>query len=368
MNRVWWALGLVLSIVAASCTTSAPIPLPTVTPPAATTVSLPPPSQLGQLPSIVEVVERVTPAVVAVYTEQVQSQFFFQGVVQGAGTGAIIRSDGYIVTNNHVIEGARQITVGLADGRTLPARLVGRDPEGDLAVIKVEAQGLPTLAFGASDALRRGDWVIAVGNAAGLQGGLSVTLGIVSAVGRTILTDAARQVYLFDVIQTDAAINEGNSGGPLVNLRGELVGINTAIQGNAQGIGFAIPSAVVEPTVAALISKGSVTRAYLGVETQALTPAIASQLGVNVQVGIWVRQVLAGTSAGRAGLKQGDILVKVGGLLVRSDAEFRRALWRFNPGDTVVIEFLRDGKLRTVNVTLGERPPSAALLQAPSLA
>ncbi|MBM3946731.1 MAG: PDZ domain-containing protein [SAR202 cluster bacterium] len=351
-----------------ACTTTSQTPLPTVTPVPPPPTSSSSPGSLQSLPSIADIVERVMPAVVAVNTEAVQVDFFFQMVVPGAGTGAIVRPDGYIVTNNHVIEDAREITVVLADGRTFPATVIGRDPEGDLAVIKIEAEGLPTVSFGNSRSLRIGDWVIALGNAEGLEGSSTVTLGIVSALGRTIQTDAATQAFLFDTIQTDAAINPGNSGGPLVNLEGEMVGINTAIQGNAQGIGFAIPAAVVEPTVASLIERGRVIRAYLGVENVALSPSVARQLGIEQTEGIFLRRVLAGTPAGRAGLQPGDVMLKLGGELVRSDAEFRRALWRYRPGDTIVVEFLRNGRTSTVSVTLDERPPSAALFQSSAFA
>ncbi len=364
-----WAVGLLVALLVGSCVTPTSTPLPTVTPlPTPSAVPLSPSAVAQGLPSIASVVEKVMPAVVAVSTEEVQSQFFFQVIVPGAGTGVIIRPDGYIVTNNHVIEGAQQVTVTMADGRSFPATVVGRDPEGDLAVIKIDAHDLPTVPFGNSAALRVGDWVIALGNALALEGGSTVTLGIVSARGRTILTDSVRRIYLFDALQTDAAINPGNSGGPLVNLQGELVGISTAIESEAQGIGFAIPSAVVETAVASLISKGRVTRAYLGVETTEMTPAIARQLGVEFRPSIVVLRAVSGTPAGRAGLQQGDLLVKLGGEKVRSDAEFRRALWRYQPGDTVEVEFLRGGKPRTAPVTLGERPPSAALLGQVNLA
>ncbi|MSQ40429.1 MAG: PDZ domain-containing protein [Dehalococcoidia bacterium] len=364
-----WASALLVASLAGSCVTPTSTPLPTVTPsPTSSAVPLSPSALEQGLPSVASVVERVTPAVVAVSTEEVQSQFFFQVIVPGAGTGVIIRSDGYIVTNNHVIEGAQQVTVTMADGRSFTATVVGRDPEGDLAVIKIDAQDLPTISFGSSDGLRVGDWVIALGNALGLEGGSTVTLGIVSARGRTILTDPVRRIYLFDAIQTDAAINPGNSGGPLVNLQGELVGISTAIESNAQGIGFAIPSEVVKATVANLISSGRVTRAYLGVETEEMTPRIARQMGVEFQPGIVVLRAVSSTPAGRAGLQQGDILIKLGGERIKSDAEFRRALWRYQPRDTVEMEFLRDGNARTTAVTLGERPPTAALLGQVSLA
>ena len=350
----------------AACTTSTPTPLPTTTAIPTQLSGSPAPAVLPEdvgLPSIASVVKHVMPAVVSVNTQTVTMDLFFRMEVPGAGTGAIIRSDGYIVTNNHVLEGAREIIVNLPDGRVFPAEVVGRDPEGDLAVIKIDVQDLPTMPFGSSEELQVGDWVVALGNALGLKGGPTVTIGIVSALGRTILTDPQEGTYLYDTIQTDAAINQGNSGGPLVNLKGELVGINTAIQGDAQGIGFAIASRTVEPVVASLIETGRVVRPLIGIRTATLTPAIARQLRVGVSRGVVVAQVFPGTPASRAGLQDVDIIVKVNGQLVEDDAEFRRVLWQYQPGDTIMVEFVRGRETRTAEVTLDERPPSVALGQ-----
>jgi serine protease Do len=355
-------LAILAIVVVGGCTPLESTPLPTVT-----SVAKPSPVYqtatpfLGEagLPDIASVVEKVLPAVVSVTTQQVQLEFLFQVLVPGAGSGAIIRPDGYIVTNYHVIDSAEDITVTLADGQTFLAEVVGRDPEGDLAVIKIEADGLPTLQFGRSETVRVGDWVIAVGNALGLRGGSSVTIGIVSALGRTILTDPQRSTYLFDTIQTDAAINPGNSGGPLVNLRGELVGINTAVEGSAQSIGFAISSGIAEPTVDELIRLGYVVRPYLGVGTVTLTPSIARQLGAPVTEGVVIDATVPGTPASRAGLERLDIITKLSGELVTGDGMFRRILWQFKPGDTIIVEFVRDGKTLTTEVSLVERPSTA---------
>lgn len=360
------SLAILAIVVVGGCTPLESTPLPTVT-----SVARPSPVSptvtplLGEagLPDIASVVEKVLPAVVSVTTKQVQLEFLFQVLVPGAGSGAIIRPDGYIVTNYHVIESAEDITVTLADGQTFLAEVVGRDPEGDLAVIKIEANDLPTLQFGRSEMVRVGDWVIAVGNALGLRGGSSVTIGIVSALGRTILTDPQRSTYLFDTIQTDAAINPGNSGGPLVNLRGELVGINTAIEGSAQSIGFAIASGIAEPTVNELIRLGYVVRPYLGVGTVTLTPSIARQLGAPVTEGVVIDATVPGTPASRAGLERLDIITKLSGELVTGDGMFRRILWQFKPGDTITVEFVRDGKTLTTEVSLVERPSTAYIGQ-----
>lgn len=359
-------LAILTVVMVGGCAPLESTPLPTATSGAVASLVNPKVTPLlaeAGLPDIASVVEKVLPAVVSITTQQVQLEFLFQVLVPGAGSGAVIRPDGYIVTNHHVIESAEDITVTLADGRTFLAEVVGRDPEGDLAVIKIEADDLPTLEFGRSETARVGDWVIAVGNALGLQGGSSVTIGIVSALGRTILTDPQRSTYLFDTIQTDAAINPGNSGGPLVNLRGELVGINTAIEGSAQSIGFAIASGIAEPTVEELIRLGHVVRPYLGVGTVSLTPSIARQLEAPVTKGVVVDVIVPGTPAGRAGLERLDIITKLSGEAVTGDGMFRRILWQFKPGDTIVVEFVRDGKMLTTDVSLVERPSTASVVQ-----
>mgnify|MGYP001257138133 CR=1 FL=1 len=190
-----------------------------------------------------------------------------------------------------------------------------------------------------------------------------MTIGIVSALGRTILTDPQRSTYLFDTIQTDAAINPGNSGGPLVNLQGELVGINTAIEGSAQSIGFAIASGIAQPTVDELIRLGYIVRPYLGVGTVTLTPSIARQLGAPVTEGVVIDATVPGTPASRAGLERLDIITKLNGDLVTGDGMFRRILWQFKPGDTIIVEFVRDGKTLTTEVSLVERPSTAFMGQ-----
>lgn len=205
------------------------------------------------LPDVASVVEQATPAIVHIRTQSVSTNFRRSLNVEGTGTGVIIRPNGLILTNNHVIEGARSITVTLADGRSFPASVVGQDRNSDLAVLKVSATGLPTLAFANSNDVRVGEWVVAIGNALDLEGGPTVTVGVVSAVGRSV--DEPNGVTLADVLQTDAAINPGNSGGPLLNLAGEIVGINTVVSAQAEGIGFAVSARVAERTANRLIAQ-----------------------------------------------------------------------------------------------------------------
>ena len=219
-------------------------------------------TDLGSLPSLAELVEQVRPAVASIAIESLARGLFFDFTDEGAGTGIVVRSDGYLVTNSHVVEAADSIIVSLANGESYPARVVGTDKLTDLAVIKIEAEGLTPATFGDSDTLQVGDWVLALGNALALKGGPSVTLGIVSARGRTVVTDGSEDLY--DMIQTDAAINDGNSGGPLVSLAGEVIGVNTAIMRQAQGIGFTVSSNVAMPIIESLIERGRVIRPLIG--------------------------------------------------------------------------------------------------------
>ena len=322
MARYLALLMLVVMLGACAVPTTAPsapatpslaTPPPSTPGPAAplpVTASPPPPasSSLVSLPSLAGVVNQVKPAVVAIFTEVQQAE--------GAGSGFIFRPDGHILTNNHVVEGATQITVALPPssrfprGTTLPGRVLGQDPLTDTAVVKVEASDLTTLPM-ARTPLQVGDWVIAMGNALALEGGPTVTLGIVSALGRAVDVDTG--VTLYDLIQTDAAINPGNSGGPLLNLTGEVVGINTIVASGAQGIGFAVSVNTVLSLVDELIRSGKVNWPWIGVTVASVTPAVASQLGLAVEEGVLIREVSQGSPAERVGLKQNDVIVRLGG-------------------------------------------------------
>ena len=282
---------------------------------------------------------------------------------QGVGSGAILNQDGFIVTNNHVIEGATQMRVVLTDGRTFEARLIGRDPPSDLAVIKIDPKSgeqLPTLSFGDSAKLRVGEWVVAIGNALGLEGGPTVTAGVVSALGRDVTEPNG--AVLENVVQTDTAINPGNSGGPLLNMSGEIVGINTLGAGQlgsgyqAQGINFAISTTTARPIVDDLIASGKVSRAYMGVSSTTFTQAIAAETEIPYRAGSIVVQVGPGTPAARAGIREGDIIVNFGQQAIKSDRELRTAILARKPGETVPVQFVRRGQPVTVQVQLGERP------------
>lgn len=308
------------------------------------------------LPNIADVVPLITPSVVSIQTEAIAYDVFlrpFPG--QGAGTGIIVDPNGYILTNSHVVEDATKVTVTLEDGRSFDATDVRRDPQTDIAVIKVNAQGLPSARIGDSKRLRVGDWVIAVGNALALEGGPTVTKGIVSYLGRSILEENGNVLY--DLIQTDTPINPGNSGGPLVNMAGEVVGINTAIAGEAQNIGFAISINPAMAIVQPLVDKGYVPRPFLGVRMQTVNPALARQYDLAVNKGVLLTSVDRGTPADKAGLRPGDVVVRFGGIQVDTVSTMRQVLYSRKAGDAVEIVYQRGPAQQTTTATLSESPP-----------
>ncbi len=314
----------------------------------------PPPAALNQLPSISDLVDDVEPAVASISVESVNRGVFFDFTDQGAGSGIIVRPDGYIVTNFHVIQNVLGIKVNLPNGQTYDARVVGADIVSDLAVLKIESdEDLPLVTWGDSDDIRVGDWVVALGNALALKGGPTVTLGIISALGRTIRTE---REPLYDMIQTDAAINDGNSGGPLVNLSGEVIGINTAILRQAQGIGFAVSSEAALPIIDSLIEHGRVVRPFMGLLVDDMRPAIAARLGVNITEGVVITRLSSHGPAFNAGLQVGDVIVAVDGIPTMDTGGFLTLLWTYDVGDTVLIEFVREDKPFETEVELLERP------------
>jgi serine protease Do len=338
-------------------------------------------SQNGPLPSFADLAARVSPAVVNIKATSVAKTDFpdqlfgedfpfpgFRGQIpqqprqfkrQGTGSGFIIRKDGLILTNNHVVENAQEITVTLTDKQQYKAKVLGRDPKTDLAVIKIEPKtSLPTAALGDSDAMRVGDWVMAIGNPFGLTN--TVTTGIVSAKGRTIGAGPYD-----DFIQTDAPINPGNSGGPLFNMAGEVVGINTAIfsqSGGNIGIGFAIPANLVKNLVPELETKGTITRGWLGVSVQPVTPELARSFGLDKERGALVGDMVAQGPAEKAGIKRGDVIVSYDGKKVDESATLPSLVASTPVGKTVPVEVLRDGKMKTINVAIAKlSDPTAAL-------
>jgi serine protease Do len=281
------------------------------------------------------------------------------GPARGQGSGVIVDADGIIATNNHVVAGATALEVTLQDGRRLAAEVVGTDPETDLALLRVRAEGLQAAKLGDSKALEPGDWVVAIGNPFGLDH--SVTVGVVSATGRSGIGVANYENF----IQTDAAINPGNSGGPLVNLDGEVIGINTAIRssnGGSDGISFAIPSKTLADVLPKLVNAGRVSRGWLGVNLQPLTKELAKSFELEETRGALINQVVPGTPADRAGLRSGDIVLEVNGTAVADPRALSEAIAALEPGSTARLGLLRDGEERDLEVELGERPSQAARL------
>ena len=309
------------------------------------------------------IAERVSPSVVSIQVEVKQSQsmgpgmFGFPfgrqqqepGLQKGSGSGMVLSADGAILTNNHVVENALRIKVSLQDGRHFTAKVVGVDPATDLAVLKIEAKGLTPIKFADSDASQVGQWVVAIGSPFGLD--YTVTAGVLSAKGRGSL--GANEIE--DYLQTDASINPGNSGGPLVNLQGEVLGVNTMIIGSS-GIGFAIPSNLSKKVSSELLSKGDVSRAWIGVSYQELTPELASSFGVQRNRGALVNEVVQGGPSAKAGLRPGDIILDVQGREIKEGKDLLRAILLFPVGEKLTVNVLRDGQPQKLAVTTAERP------------
>lgn len=302
--------------------------------------------------AVQEAVAKVGPAVVTV-----------ENVGLGSGSGVIISADGYIITNNHVVEGGRQYRVIFRDGQTAEAKLIGADaPFADVAVLKVEGKVPGWAALGDSDALQPGETVIAIGSPLG-DFRNTVTAGVISATGRSIETDSGYRME--DLLQTDAAINHGNSGGPLVNLAGQVIGINTlVVRGGglsgdqAEGLGFAIASNTVKALSDQIIANGFVARPYLGVEWTAITPQVARYNGLAVEWGIYLQSVGNGSPAAQAGLQPGDIITQMGDIALDADHRFINVLISFKPGETILVKVQRGNETLTIEVTLAERPRS----------
>src|SRR5213083_1086181 len=338
-------------------------------------------TQQGVITTFAPTVEKVAPSVVTVFTTQTisrgQTAFpfgddtlrqFFGGqlpqrqgkqTLQGLGSGVIVSADGYILTANHVVSGAEEIMVGLGvDLRKYKAKKVGTDPGTDMALLKIEEKNLPAIAFTDSEKARAGDIVLAVGNPFGLR--QTVTMGIISAVGR----GGMGIVDYENFIQTDAAINMGNSGGALVNIKGELLGINTAIfsrSGGNQGVGFAIPANLARDVMQSLREKGRVVRGYIGASVQTLTPELAEAMKLKGQpTGALVGEVVPKSPSEKAGMKTGDVITAVNGKKISDARELRLMIGSMAPGTKVQIEVNREGQSKNINVELAEMPPGEA--------
>ncbi len=394
-GRVLTALAALLVVsallFAAQDYTTSPSPAVAAAPaPSTAAVPLSPPGATG----FPQVAKAVTPAVVNITPSPVvrgrdfrdrpdlpfgsMEEFFgFQGKPHGprprgpfgpgephggsVGSGVIVSPDGYILTNNHVVDGYSEVTVTLPDKREFKGKTVGRDPKTDLAVVKIEAHDLPFVPWGDSSTLQVGEYVLAVGNPFGLNS--TVTLGIVSALGRGHMGITQYE----DFIQTDAAINPGNSGGALVNARGELVGINTAIfsqTGGYQGVGFAVPATMARPVYDSLVKSGKVVRGYLGVAIQELTPSLVKSFGLKEPKGALVSDVTKESPAAGSGLQQGDVIVSYQGSPISDPAALQRAVMRTPVGTKAALTVMRDGHEKELTVTIGEQPDSVKVASA----
>ena len=347
---------LISACTAPSTTTNSPTSTTTTSAtPTMQPTTTPGGTPISALPSVADVVAKVMPAVAYVSVEYTDTSFFFETTATKSGSGVVLSADGYILTNNHVIDEYTKIEVSLPnDEQTYQATLVGADPLSDLAVIKIDGQNFPTAQFGDPSGLRDGDWVIALGNALGLvEGGPTVTLGIVSNLGRTF---SIGQSAYYDIIQTDAAINSGNSGGPLVNLEGQVVGIDTFILSGAENIGFAISTNTASRVYNDLVQYGKVIRPYLGATFNDLTPELASQLGISIDKGVLVSYVAPGSPVAKAGIQANDVITSFQGQKVTQASALIKLLWEYKVGDNATITYWRANSEHTVSVTLGERP------------
>ena len=307
-------------------------------------------------------VAMLAPTVVSIISEQISYDRFFRAVPErGAGSGVIIDSRGYIMTNAHVVEDADSLTVVLYDGRTFDAVAWVMDTQTDLAVVEIETREELPYAHFLSDSLQKLkvlERVVAVGNALALPGGPTWTDGTISCAGGRSITEP-NGVVLYDMIQTSAAINPGNSGGPLVNEAGQVIGINTAIASNAENIGFAVSTDTAIPVVNSLIKKGFVSWAWLGVKMLTVTPAIQSEYGLSVDYGALVVEVISGSPADKAGLEPDDVVIKFGDVETKDSDELRAAIRNHVPGDKVPVTYIRgQGPATTIEVTLVQRPSS----------
>jgi len=338
-----------------------PSPAPALPTPAPAERS-PQPLDLSEAQSrIIQTVQKVSPAVVTVVGVIPGQMTIFgpTGDQTVSGSGVFISPEGYLLTNQHVVENVKEVSVILADGSQQAAQVIGTDLYADLAVLKIDSPPPAVAELGNSDLVTPGEMVIAIGSPLG-DFRNTVTLGVISATGRSIDTGQGYQIE--NLIQTDAAINQGNSGGPLVNLNGQVIGINTLIVRStgsgaiAEGLGFAIPINTAREVAEQIIQKGYVSRPYLGIRWQLVTPRVAAIYNLGVEWGVYITQVFPDSPASKAGLRRGDILVQIGDVRLDENHSYINALYRYQPGDTIAVVVWRDGRLLTVQVQLEEVP------------
>ncbi|MCH8297104.1 MAG: trypsin-like peptidase domain-containing protein [Chloroflexi bacterium] len=370
--RTFLVVAALAVLAAVACSGNNPAPTATAVPATATATPAPPPtvpaggaSNMLQLPNIADTVERVRSAVVSIVSEVITvDRFGRRQVGFSSGTGVIFDDSGLVLTNNHVIEGGVEITVTQDDGTQIVAEVVGADRLSDLAVLRLPGDGYRYLPLGTAGSLRVGDWVIAIGNALALPGGPTVTVGVVSALGRSI--ESSPGVTLYDLIQTDTSINPGNSGGPLIDLAGNLVGINTAVlRGGGgipvEGIGFAIDIDTAQQVSQQLVELGRVRWAWMGVFLADLSPEVAAEVGLPIREGVIIRTTVIDGPSDRAGIQPGDIVVGIGGHDIATVSDLTRLLKQeFSAGQVLEVMVFRTangaGNLETLTLELGERP------------
>ncbi len=341
-------------------TTPSPInPTYTLPPPTTSPTPLPPTTSPTLLPNIADVVAKVRPSVVAIDTELATYDIFGRPTTQkGAGSGWIIDKNGLIVTNNHVIEGAKTVTATLESGQTYIAKTIRTDTTNDLAVIDIGVSNLPAATIGDSSKLRVGDWVVAIGNALGQ--GIRATQGIISNTGLTVTVDTGTTLY--NLLETTAAINPGNSGGPLVNMAGEVIGITSAKLAavGVEGMGYAISSNTAKPTIEQLITKGYTTRPLLGVNVSPINQSLKQRYNISVDKGAVLIQITSGGPADKGGLRIGDVVVSFGGKQIDSADDLVQAIRSSKIGQPIEVTYWRGNNKNTTSVTLIESPPSSS--------
>lgn len=315
--------------------------------------------RLEESSTIIEAVKKVAPAVVSI-TATTQIEDFFGAVQesQGGGTGFIVTNDGLILTNKHVAQAGQSLSIMTTDGKTYEGQVAALDPTNDLAIIKVNASGLPVVDLGNSDDLQIGQWVVAIGNALGqLQN--TVTAGVISARERQLVVGGGQEEQLNNLLQTDAAINAGNSGGPLINLAGQVVGINTAIASGAQNIGFAIPINQVNQALDSYKKTGKIIKPFLGVRYVTVTKEISKKLNLSTDEGAFIyassgqQAIVSGSPADKAGLKSGDVILEINGEKISQTRPLSSLISQYQPGDEIELKILRDKKESTLKLKLG---------------